>query len=147
MFKLDFESIGQSIKNNKNKLIVIGLAILLGVGVLLFTENKISNWMFNRSVKKDLNAIKQTGEEIKDLTNQIEDLKQQRAEKIGEYKEATNILVNASVADNTARSDIAPAAAEVAQAQANLANVVNSNSNVNATVDDINRKLDKLGIK
>lgn len=145
--KFDGESFIQSLKDNKTKLIIIGLALLLGVGIILFASDRISNWWSGRSITADKKAIKDKGEEIKVLTNQIEDLKQQRAEKVGEFKELTNSYVNASVADNTARAEIPQAAQEVSQAAANLANVVNSNSNVNATVDDINQKLDKLGIK
>lgn len=146
MIKPDGESIAQWFKENKILILLAGLGLVLLVGVVLMTENSISHWLFNRSVRKDREALTEKTKQIANETQQIEEMKRQRAEHVGELKELTNNLANANVADEQARADINASANEVQKAVANLANAINANSNVNATVEDVTRKLDKLDI-
>lgn len=123
------------------KLWFIGAGLLLVlVGTALWMSDCGSNYFFNRGVTKDKQAIANKTTQIADETKTIDQMKANRDEHIGELKVLANNLVNANIADNRAKE-------EVQQAVANLAAVVNSNSNVNARVEDVNKKLDQLGIQ
>jgi chromosome segregation ATPase len=118
--------------------IVVGLIALLLFGWWLITT--LEAWYGQRQINKERQAIVNKAQEIANVQANISAMASNRDEKIGELKVLTNSYVNASNVD-------AKAQAEANQAVANLAKVVNSNSNVNASIDDLNRKLDQLDIK
>ena len=118
--------------------IVAGLIALLIFGWWLITT--LEAWYGQRQINKDKQAIVNKTQEIVNVQTNINAMQANRDEKIGELKVLTNSYVNASNVD-------ARAQAEANQALANLAKAVNSNSNVNASVDDLNKKLDNLDIK
>src|SRR6185369_7464274 len=112
--------------------IVVGLISLLIFGWWLTTT--LEDWYGQRQINKDKQAIVNKTQEIVNVQTNINAMQANRDEKIGELKVLTNSYVNASNVD-------ARAQAEANQALANLAKAVNSNSNVNASVDDLNKKL------
>jgi hypothetical protein len=126
-------------ENKRVWLIIGGLAFVL-IGAALYITDCGSNYFFNRGVTADKQAIANKTTQIAEETKTIDQMKANRDEHIGELKVLANNLVNANISDNRAKE-------EVQQAVANLAAVVNSNSNVNARVEDVNKKLDQLGIQ
>jgi hypothetical protein len=124
---------------NKRWIIYAVLALVL-IGTGLFIWQSVDTYIFNRGVKKDKAAIANKINEIANVTANINAMQANRAEKVGELRELTNVYVDASNAD-------AQAKAEANRALSNLATVVNSNSNVNASADDLQKKLDKLGVQ
>jgi type II secretory pathway component PulM len=126
----------------KYKIWLIGGGLLLVlIIVALWMSDCGSNWKANREIKADRNAIANKTNQIANDTAAIEQAKQDRAQHVGELQVLTNSLVAANLTDERAKQ-------EVQQAAANLASVVNSNSNaVPARVEDVNRKLDQLGIQ
>jgi hypothetical protein len=126
----------------KYKIWLIGGGLLLVlVIVALWMSDCGSNWKANREINADKNAIANKTNQIANDTAAIEQAKQDRAQHVGELQVLANTLVAANLTDERAKQ-------EVQQAAANLASVVNSNSNaVAARAEDVNRKLDQLGIQ
>jgi chromosome segregation ATPase len=139
MIRPNWSGIWESVVAYKTVFIAIGLLVVLAL-VAAYISYCGSNWSFNRGIRKEKEAIANKTAEIANKTTRIDELKQERDQDVGELKVLTNNLANANVADENAR-------AEVNRAVANLAKAVNANSNVNATVEDVNRKLDQLEIK
>lgn len=135
-----FETVIASVKANKIVFIVLGLIVLLVIVAMYMTDCG-SRWSATRGENKDKQAIANKTAQIANTTSVIEQAKQDRAQQIGELKVLTDNLANANISDNRAKQ-------EVQQAVANLAAVANSNANaVPARVEDVNRKLDQLGIQ
>jgi ABC-type multidrug transport system fused ATPase/permease subunit len=135
-----FETVIAFVKANKIVFIVVGLIVLLVIVAMYMTDCG-SRWSANRAENKDRQAIANKTNQIANETANIEQMKQDRAQHVGELQVLTNSYVAANVTDERAK-------AEVQQAAANLASIVNSNANaVPARVEDVNRKLDQLGIQ
>jgi len=133
------ESIIAKLKASKWHILIWGIVAVVAIGAALFIWQAIDSYIYNRGVKKDKAAIANKINEIANVTANINAMQANRAEKVGELRELTNVYVDASNAD-------AQAKAEANRALSNLAVVVNSNSNVNASSDDLQKKLDKLNI-
>lgn len=134
--KFDWESIWQSIKDNRKVLLIIGgLALLLILGWYLLTVGE--TWYGNRQIDKlkaNVNAALQAVNAARQQVNQ-DKVEENRA--LEDVKTATNQYVEAVNATNSAR-------AETNRALTNLSSAVNANHPVGVTVDQVQRQLDDL---
>jgi biopolymer transport protein ExbB/TolQ len=121
---------------HKRWLIYGGLGLLL-VLVALFLYQCGDDYLFKSKVQKQKDEIANSVDEIRDISNQIANLQEQKAGKVAEINAATEQLEK----DIFGREEVK---AEVNQALANFQRAINSNSNVNRTAEDIEKILEKL---
>jgi biopolymer transport protein ExbB/TolQ len=134
--KLDYASIWQSIKDNKGKLSIVALAILLIV-VSIGMYQCGSNYFANRKIKKLQENVNSAMVEAANLKQQAANLEVKKVEAQANVNAATK-----EYQDNVyGREQVKQ---ETNQALANYQKALNTNTNVDRTAEDFEQKLKEL---
>jgi len=110
---------------------------LVLISAVLFGIDRCGTWRANRDIAKDKQKIANTVAEISNISNQIGNLEQQKAEKQGELNRDLETLAN----NVYGRDEIKK---EANAALGNYQRAVNANANTNATARQIEDALKKL---
>lgn len=134
--KLDYSAIWQSIKDNKGKLSIVLLTIVLIVGGYILYQTGETYFENRRIDKLKVNA-NQAIAEAANLKQEAANLEQKRIE--------ANANVNAAV-DQYSREIFGrdEAKQEVNKALGNYNKALSANSNVNATAEDVLKAIERL---
>jgi hypothetical protein len=135
--KLNWSAIGETFFGSKWRTFgtLIGLVVLLGL--IAWAGSSISNWNFNRGVKKDKAAIAVQVQEISNTQAEISNLNAKKAQQVANVAADTQALVDASNASEQAR-------AATNQALANMNAAISANRSVDVSGIDLQRKLEDL---
>ena len=115
---------------------ILIVAVVL-IGASLFVWKMVSDWSFNRGVKKDKAAIANQLKEISNTEDQIANLQIKRAEQVVNVNRDTQEFLEASNASTAART-------ATNGTLANLANAVNANRSADVSAKDLEDKLKEL---
>jgi biopolymer transport protein ExbB/TolQ len=134
--KLDYASIWQSIKDNKGKLSIVALAILL-IFVSIWMYSWGSNYFANRKIKKLQENVNSAMVEAANLKQQAANLEVKKVEAQANVNAATK-----EYQDNVyGREQVKQ---ETNQALANYQKALNTNTNVDVTAQQLEDKLKEL---
>lgn len=122
------------------KAIIVCAVILVVVGGVLFTIDRLTGWKQARDIKNARIAVNAAANDLKTAQDALTPDKVDIAVKTIQMQEATNAALLAVNATETQKI-------EVNRASQNLANAAAANRPVGVSAADIEKRLDELGVK